>query len=221
MPPPDASELDEEAAVEAAIAAEAASTVKLPQSEAIMEAIIRSSKPLNIGPDDSSGALFKRWNLALQQVSDALVPYFWCRWLSFGTLVLLFAARVASIERHFFAAYALAIYVLNQVLLFLSPATEDDGLPASTQCGEYRPFVRALSEFRLWCRGALATVVALVATYVDDLDIDVDGAALLFYFALLFLYTMKQQISHMIKYRYVPWNRPKKKAYSKDPAMDL
>merc|ERR1711879_527846 len=103
----------------------------------------------------------------------------------------------------------LAIYMLNQLLLFMSPATEDDGLPASTQCGEYRPFVRALSEFRLWSRGFLSTSAALVVTFIDDFDIDVDGRALLLYFTLLFVYTMKQQIVHMYQNGYVPWNKPK------------
>eukprot|EP00440_Ansanella_granifera_P028123 gb/GFBE01030559.1/.p1 GENE.gb/GFBE01030559.1/~~gb/GFBE01030559.1/.p1 ORF type:complete len:221 (+),score=52.18 gb/GFBE01030559.1/:1-663(+) len=211
---------EEEEAAAAAAAAEA-NAVKLPQSEAIMEAIIRSSKPLNIGPSDDTGPSCARWNRALQQISDRLVPYLRTRWLVFVLLAALFTSRVVLLEAHFFAAYVLAIYVLNQLLLFISPATEDDNLPASTQCGEYRPFVRALSEFRLWSRGSLATTAALVATFIDDLDLDVDGWALLFYFVLLFLYTMKQQIAHMIEYGYVPWNKPKRRAHYKDEALDV
>lgn len=52
--------------------------------------------------------------------------------------------------------------------------------------------MRALSEFRLWSRGvtdlymgcracfrgSLATVGAFVATFIDDLDLDVDGLGL-------------------------------------------
>ncbi|CAJ1333864.1 unnamed protein product [Effrenium voratum] len=210
---------DEEEAVAAQMAAE--SSVKLPQSEAIMEAIIRSSKPLPIGPTEEAELCdWKRLDRILLKFSDPLVPWLRCRWLFFVSLELGFGLRIYALERHFFAVYILAIYFLNQVLLFLSPATEDDHLPARTHSSEYRPFVRALSEFRLWCRGTLATVAALVVTCFDDLDLDVDGQALLVYFVLLFIYTMKQQIMHMIQYGYVPWNKSKKRA-QKEESMDV
>ena len=186
-------------------------TVKLPQSEAIMEAIIRSSKPLPIGPPEDKELFdWKRLDRILLQLSDPLVPWQRSRWLLLVALELIFAWRIFSLERHYFAAYMLAIYILNQVLLFLSPSTDDDEFSRHTS-SEYRPFVRALSEFRLWCRGTVATLAAFLVTFVDDLDMDVDGGALLVYFVLLFIYTMKQQIMHMIQYGYVPWNKPKKR----------
>lgn len=201
----------------------AENAVKLPQSEAIMEAIIRSSKPLPIGPaDDTELCDWKRIDRIILQFSDPLVPWLRCRWLFFLLLELAFAWRIYALERHYFAVYVLAIYVLNQVLLFLSPATEDDHLPARSKSSEYRPFVRALSEFRLWCRGTLATMAAFIVTFIDDLDLDVDGRALLVYFVLLFVYTMKQQIMHMVQYGYVPWNKPKKRvAHEKSEALDV
>merc|ERR1739842_69200 len=107
-------EEDEEAAIAAAAAAEAA--VKLPQSEAIMEAIIRSSKPLSIG-EDNSFQFSKSLDRFVQQISDRLVPWLRCRWILFTLLLAGFTSRVVLIEAHFFAAYVLAIYILNQVLL--------------------------------------------------------------------------------------------------------
>ena len=193
--------------------------VKIPQSEAILEAIIRSSKPLPIGPpDDKDFCDWKRLDRILLQLSDPLVPWQRCRWLLLVALELIFAWRIFSLERHYFAVYVLAIYILNQVLLFLSPSTEDQNLRNNSS--EYRPFVRALSEFRLWCRGTAATLAALLVTFIDDLDMDVDGRALLVYFVLLFIYTMKQQIMHMIQYGYVPWNKPKKRV-PKEEALDV
>merc|ERR1712046_53922 len=118
-----------------------------------------------------------------------LVPWRRCRWLSFSTFLVALVVRIALIERHFFAVYVLAIYLLNQLLLFVSPATEDDGLPMTSNAGEFRPFVRALSEFKLWSRGMCAIAVTIVATFVDELDVDVDGRALTLYFIVLFIYT--------------------------------
>merc|ERR1712039_1063088 len=120
-----------------------------------------------------------------------------------------FIARIISLQRHFFAAYMLAIYVLNQGMLFLSPATDDDNLGNLPKGGEYRPFVRALSEFRLWARCAAGIVCAFVATFFDDIDVDVDGRLLAIFFFVIFLYTMKQQLVHMVRYGYVPWSGSK------------
>lgn len=213
---------DDNAEIEDEEAAEAAKVVKLPQSEAILEAIIKSSKPLPIGPKEDQGYCSSAWfDRQLTLLSDRLVPWHRCRWLSFATLLAAFAFRIAEIERQFFAAYVLAIYILNQFLLFLSPATEDDDLPAGPRGAEYRPFVRALSEYRFWSRGILATAAAMLVSFFDDFDLDVDGWALALYFGLLFIYTMKQQIFHMIKYGYVPWNPPKRRRAEKDESMDV
>mmetsp|Transcript_104597 Transcript_104597/g.337280 ORF Transcript_104597/g.337280 Transcript_104597/m.337280 type:complete len:211 (-) Transcript_104597:77-709(-) len=195
---------------------------KLQQSEAIMEAIIMSTKPLPISPDDGRGFTTPgQYALLLQRISDRLVPWKWTRWLSWASLLATFCTRIVLLERHFFAAYVLAIYVLNQIILFISPSTEDEDLPMAPTGGEYRPFVRALSEFRLWARGALATAAALAATLFDTFDLDVDGRALTLYFAVLFVYTMKQQIIHMVRHGYVPWSGSKPRARPKGEAMNV
>jgi len=186
---------------------------KLAQTEAIMEAIIMSKKTINLGDDRGAGA--DGIEIWFKRITDRLVPYWWCRWTSVSWIMAALAVRIIMIERHFFATYVLAIYLLNQLLLFMSPATEDDHLPMAPTGGEFRPFIRALSEFKLWCRGIVATAVTIVATFVDDVDLDVDGRALALYFVLLFLYTMKQQIVHMYQFGYVPWNSSKSRSKGK------
>lgn len=189
--------------------------VRLPQTEAIMEAIIRSSKPLPIGGGDDAGSAFASLQMPLRRLADRLVPLFYSRWVVFFVLLAALVARIAMIQRHFFTVYIVAIYILNQALLFVSLATDDEdspSRPASDASGEYRPFVRALSEFRLCCRGVFAFAGALAVSFVDDFDLDVDVQFLLCFFVVLFGYTMKQQISHMAKHGYVPWNFSKKKA---------
>mmetsp|Transcript_35512 Transcript_35512/g.91306 ORF Transcript_35512/g.91306 Transcript_35512/m.91306 type:complete len:209 (-) Transcript_35512:172-798(-) len=196
-------------------------TPKLEQSEAIMAAIINSKNPLPINPPEPTGVIPASLNRFVQQVSDRMVPWRRCRWIAFFIVLATFATQVALMERHFFIAYMIAIYLLNQVLLFISPATEDDELPMAPQGGELdRPFVRALSEYRLWERGILCTLGALVLTWFDAFDVDVDPRALVVYFVILFVYTMKQQIVHMIKYKYVPWSGSKKRV-EKGDAFDV
>jgi len=194
---------------------------RLPQTEAIMEAIIKSSKPLPINPGKEAKDIIIPAQLSrlLQRISDSLVPYRILRWLVLCALLGAFAARVVILGQHFFAAYVLGIYMLNQGILFISPATEDDNLPMGPSSGEFRPFIRALSEFKLWSRGTIATMVSLLATCLESLDLEVDGVALLLYFSLLFAYTMKLQIAHMIKYGYVPWNGRKQHGKVKDEAF--
>lgn len=147
-----------------------------------------------------------------QQLSDRIVPWRRSRWVVLAVLASGFTARVAHIARQFFVAYVLAIYVFQQLLLFISPAVDDSELEAMASGGEYRPFVRALSEFLLWQRAFCAAFVCFIVTFFDALDVDVDGACLLLFFALLFFYTMRQQIQHMVKFRYVPWSVSKQAA---------
>jgi len=199
---------------------EAPLEAKLEQSEAIMAAIIRSTKVLDIGPKDEPTLIPASVSRYVQQVSDRLVPWRRCRWISFFAIFWLFTLRVYLLQMHFFVAYVLAIYILNQLLLFISPATEDDDLPMAPKGGEFRPFVRALSEYKMWSRGTLCALASLVASCFDYFDVDVDPKALVAYFILLFFYTMKQQLVHMVKYRYVPWSGSKKRA-EKGEAFDV
>ena len=51
-----------------------------------------------------------------------------------------------------------------------------------------------------------ATVYALVASFIPLFDIPVFWPILLMYFCILFFMTMRRQIKHMIKYKYMPFD---------------
>jgi len=117
--------------------------------------------------------------------------------------------------------YALAIYHLNLLLAFLTPkidpamaeyeADEDGpGLPTS-QNEEFRPFIRRLPEFKFWYSATKATTIAFFCTFFELFNIPVFWPILVMYFITLFCITMKRQIKHMIRYRYIPFTFGKPK----------
>ena len=52
----------------------------------------------------------------------------------------------------------------------------------------------------------MAVTISIGMTFSVVFDIPVFWPILLLYFIILFVATMKRQIMHMIKYRYVPWS---------------
>ncbi|EPY78937.1 protein RER1 [Camelus ferus] len=116
----------------------------------------------------------------------------------------------------------------------------DDGPSLPTkQSEEFRPFIRRLPEFKFWrdrlhsqsgLRAAPPTVgplgapwrvrmqhaatkgilVAMVCTFFEAFNVPVFWPILVMYFIMLFCITMKRQIKHMIKYRYIPFTHGKR-----------
>jgi hypothetical protein len=126
--------------------------------------------------------------------------------------------------------YALGIYYLNLLLAFLSPKidpsygmTDDDDdedsegpqLPMNAN-EEFRPFIRRLPEFKFWHRMMIGTTVAFLCTCFKVLDVPVYWPVLAMYFVILFVLTMKKQITHMIKYKYLPFSHGKRRYKGKD-----
>ncbi|MCO5562170.1 hypothetical protein L7F22_015796 [Adiantum nelumboides] len=114
-------------------------------------------------------------------------------------------------------AYSLGIYLLNLFLAFLSPKfdpslEQDEGmedgdagtLPTKND-QEFRPFVRRLPEFKFWYSATQAIAIGFVCTWFSIFDIPVFWPVLVLYWIILFVLTMRRQIQHMIKYRYVPF----------------
>jgi len=134
----------------------------------------------------------------------------------------LYTIRVAIVGGWYIVTYALGIYILNLLIGFLSPQVDpeseiiggdEDGasLPVSGD-DEYKPFIRRLPEFKFWYSIARASVLSLFCTFFPFLNIPVFWPILLIYFCALFFVTMKKQIQHMIKYKYIPfdlWKKPK------------
>ncbi|KAF0415586.1 RER1-like protein [Gigaspora margarita] len=118
---------------------------------------------------------------------------------------------------------ALGIYLLNLFLAFLQPkfdpslemdiaeseVEEGPSLPTKAD-EEFRPFIRRLPEFKFWHSSTKAVIISLICTFFSMFDIPVFWPILLIYFCILFAITMKRQIKHMIKYKYIPFDIGKK-----------
>lgn len=88
----------------------------------------------------------------------------------------------------------------------------DDGLDLPTRATqEFRPFIRRLPEFKFWLGIVKSTLIGLFCTMFDCFNIPVFWPILVMYFITLTCITMKRQIKHMIKYRYLPFTHGKPK----------
>ncbi|KIM63977.1 hypothetical protein SCLCIDRAFT_116307 [Scleroderma citrinum Foug A] len=164
-----------------------------------------------------------------QQTLDRWTPHVLQRWL--GTLALLITFMLRIVLSQGWYIDALAIYLLNLLLAFLQPrfdpslqddlladeieeGTGDDGptLP-SQRDDEFRPFVRRLPEWQFWLGSTRAVMVALFCTFSEVFDVPVYWPILVLYFFVLFALTMRRQIQHMIKYKYIPFDIGRKARY--------
>jgi Rer1 family len=138
------------------------------------------------------------------------------RWCVFVALLALFFLRIYLVQGYFIVAYGLGIFLLNNFIAFLSPLEDlqDDGLSLPTSNKEeFRPFARRLPEFKFWLACARGTLVSIIMTFFSFFDVPVFWPILLMYFFVLFFMTMKRQIMHMYKHKYVPlsWGKAKYK----------
>ena len=160
-------------------------------------------------------AMYKaRVEAAVQRVLDRIIPFVLPRWVFFTVMLFHFVYRVFYTDGFFIVAYGLAIYLLNLVLVFLTPAANfedgEDTLEAPVDSlDDFRPFIRQLPEFKMWKMGSTAVSIATLMTFIDFFDIPCYWPILVMYFFFLAFLTMKQRIQHMIDHRYVPWSRKK------------
>ncbi|XP_074375418.1 protein RER1B-like [Apium graveolens] len=134
------------------------------------------------------------------------------RWLGTLGVVVVYLLRVYILQGFYIVTYALGIYILNLLIGFLSPKVDPelealDGAELPTkESDEFRPFIRRLPEFKFWYAITKAFCVAFLMTFFSLFDVPVFWPILLCYWLVLFVLTMKRQIMHMIKYKYVPLN---------------
>ncbi|KAH6756090.1 Rer1 family protein [Perilla frutescens var. hirtella] len=176
------------------------------------------------GPSSAATALNQR----SQEVSrlfqfylDKSTPHSTYRWIGTFLLVSLYALRVYYVEGFYIVTYGLGIYILNLLIGFLSPLVdpEVEGPVLPTKgSDEFKPFIRRLPEFKFWYAITKAFCVAFVMTFFSMFDVPVFWPILLCYWLVLFVLTMKRQITHMIKYKYLPVNLGKQKYKGKKPA---
>mmetsp|Transcript_54733 Transcript_54733/g.108624 ORF Transcript_54733/g.108624 Transcript_54733/m.108624 type:complete len:181 (+) Transcript_54733:114-656(+) len=154
---------------------------------------------------------------------DWSTPHIAARWIFFVVLMGFYMLRVFTIDGWYIITYGLGIYLLNNFIGFLSPQIDPDqegpGLPMSDS-EEFRPFSRRLPEFKFWAGSARAVCTAFFMTFFEVFNIPVFWPILLLYFIALFFLTMKRQILHMYKHRYVPWSWGKAKYKGKAPPKE-
>lgn len=169
-------------------------------------------------PPGGSSRLAAVFNQRLQIVQDKIAPWVAARWIGWLALTQLFALRIWWLKGFYIVAYALGIFNLNLLLGFLSPqvdpALEGPTLPSKGN-DEFKPFVRRLPEFKFWYSSTKALLLGFAATLFAAFDVPVFWPILLLYWLVLFFLTMKRQIRHMIKHRYVPFSVGKR-TYSKE-----
>lgn len=158
----------------------------------------------------------KKVQITHQEFLDRSVPYVTERWICFSILLLAFVLRIVFSHGWYIICYALGIYLLNLFLAFLTPkfdpSLEQELRSSNLEEGgdevedEFRPFIRRLPEFKFWVNASRATVASLGASLFPIFDIPVFWPILVMYFIILFCLTMRKQIQHMIKYRYLPFD---------------
>jgi hypothetical protein len=149
-----------------------------------------------------------------QTYLDKSTPQTLYRWIGWSISLLIYLLRVFYfVEGFYIVTYAMAIFNLNLLLGFLTPLdlpmNQDDdegpGLPSKSN-DEFRPFVRRLPEFKFWYASFRSIWLGTCATFFPFLDVPVFWPILVMYWFILFFVTMKRQIKHMIKYKYIPFS---------------
>ncbi|KAJ1993463.1 hypothetical protein H4R33_000656 [Dimargaris cristalligena] len=165
----------------------------------------------------------------IQYFLDSTISYTTYRWIFTVVALVGFLARIFSTHGWYIVTYALGIYMLNLFLAFLTPkwdtssmpGLEDDaedegessngpGLLPTSNNEEFRPFIRRLPEFKFWLSATRAVLISIGCTFFKFLDIPVFWPILVIYFIILFVLTMRRQIEHMIRHKYLPFDLGKK-----------
>ncbi|KAF5317020.1 hypothetical protein D9611_004003 [Ephemerocybe angulata] len=188
------------------------------------------SSGLEPAPIQNISAQWSKLQRMYQQTLDRWTPHVAQRWAALAGLVVVFFLRIVFAQGWYIVCYALAIYLLNLLLAFLQPkfdpSLEEDLLADEIEEGgdvvsplpsqrddEFRPFVRRLPEWQFWLSSTRAVVIALFCTFSEVFDVPVYWPILVVYFFVLFALTMRKQIQHMIKYKYVPFDIGRKTRY--------
>ncbi|KAF8633285.1 hypothetical protein AX17_004460 [Amanita inopinata Kibby_2008] len=181
-------------------------------------------------PLQNISAQYTKVQRQYQQTLDRWTPHTLYRWLASAALLTVFILRILLAQGWYIVCYAHAIYLLNLLLAFLQPkfdpSLQEDLLADEIEEGgdapsplpsqrddEFRPFVRRLPEWQFWLSSTRATVIAIFCTTSEIFDVPVYWPILVVYFFVLFALTMRRQIQHMIKYKYIPFDIGRKARY--------
>ncbi|GER35558.1 Rer1 protein [Striga asiatica] len=175
------------------------------------------------GPPMSSP--LAKWRIdfsrAFHYYLDRSAPHTVNRWLGTLAAASIYVLRVYYVQGFYVISYGLGIYILNLLIGFMSPKVDpelealDGASSPMRDPHEFRPFIRRLPEFMFWYAITKAFCVAFMMTFFSVFDVPVFWPILFFYWVFLFFLTMKRQITHMIKHRYVPFNFGKQRSAGK------
>ncbi|KAI3509589.1 hypothetical protein L1887_24975 [Cichorium endivia] len=167
---------------------------------------------------------WRQYTRLFQYYLDKTTPHAVYRWIGTATLAVLFALRVYYVQGFYIVAYGLGIYLLNLLIGFLSPLVDPEVDPAdgallpTKGSDEFKPFIRRLPEFKFWYAITKAFIISILMTFFSMFDVPVFWPILLCYWIVLFAMTMKRQIMHMVKYKYIPFSIGKQKYGGKKPS---
>ncbi|KAL4384664.1 hypothetical protein GQ457_15G013680 [Hibiscus cannabinus] len=157
-----------------------------------------------------------------QYYLDKTTPYTAYRWIGTLIIVAIYCLRVYYVQGFYIISYGLGIYLLNLLIGFLSPLVDpevevsDGPLLPTKGSDEFKPFIRRLPEFKFWYSMTKAFCIAFFMTFFSVFDVPVFWPILLCYWIVLFFLTMRRQIAHMIKYKYIPFSFGKQKYSGKN-----
>ncbi|KAL9264898.1 RER1D-like protein [Drosera capensis] len=146
---------------------------------------------------------------------ELAAPHMLRRWLLTLGVATLYIGRVLYIQGFYVVSYGLATYVLNLLIGFLSPKVDpelevlDGALSPTKLSDEYKPFERRVPEFKFWYSVMKVFLVSFMMTFISVLDVPVFWPILSSYWIFLLVLTLKRQIVHMFKYKYIPFRTGK------------
>ncbi|KAG5033689.1 hypothetical protein AAZX31_04G011400 [Glycine max] len=152
-----------------------------------------------------------------QYYLDKSTPHSTYRWIGTFVIASIYVLRVVYVQGFYIVSYGLGIYLLNLLIGFLSPLVDpeldpsDSPLLPTKGSDEFKPFIRRLPEFKFWYSFTKALCIAFVMTFFSLFDVPVFWPILLCYWFVLFVLTMRRQVAHMMKYKYIPFNLGKQK----------
>lgn len=181
-----------------------------------------------VGSSSTLQGYVHKAEILYQRFMDRLAPHAFGRWMFTLGCIFCYILRLYFVGGYHIVSYALGIYTLNLLLGFITPKIdpeeellqeeeeEETSLPTRKD-DEFRPFVRRLPEFKFWQSLTKAMLLSISATFIGFLDIPVFWPILLIYFCVLFFVTMRKQIRHMVKHKYIPFNIGKPKYNAQKP----
>ncbi|XP_040980107.1 protein RER1 isoform X2 [Harpia harpyja] len=167
---------------------------------------------------------FSRLGQIYQSWLDKSTPYTAVRWIVTLGLSFIYMIRVYLLQGWYIVTYALGIYHLNLFIAFLSPKVDPSLMEDS---GKMKNFGLSLEGSQSLNSGLIlilflrhsatkGILVAMACTFFEAFNVPVFWPILVMYFIMLFCITMKRQIKHMIKYRYIPFTHGKRKYKGKE-----